>query len=268
VRGLSAVHLQEVDRASPDGRRLRHGRDRVSITDRFISFDDAGNVTTLAAAYSQRVGAPDAPAWSGLLRYNGAPRSFTVAVARHSACGLVRQENHGDPNRSTLTGGSPPVYFEAPVLRDFRSVVIAPRAGQALQAGRCGARGEPSARFAALNVGRGLDSPLYCPDTRGLVDIRGIAYDDSGRVSALRARFEYRCSPVARRCAARSGSTLERLQRPAPPGAPAPLARAGATWHGAGNATRCTVAIDVKKPLRRARQNRADSISKSPGGVR
>lgn len=164
----------------------------VSI--RQIEFDDAGNVTKLEAAYSQRVGSPRAPAWSGLLRYDAAPQSFTVNAARNSPWGLVRQENHGDTSLFTLTGDASQVYFEASVLKDFWSVVIAPRAGQALRPGRYATRGEPDAQFAALNVVRGLDSPLYCPDNRGLVDIRDIAYDGSGRVSALRAQFEYRCT--------------------------------------------------------------------------
>lgn len=161
---------------------------------RQIEFDAAGNVTKLEAAYSQRVGSPTAPAWSGLLRYDAAPMSFTVDASRASPWGLVRQQNHGDTSMFRLSGDASQVYYEASVLKDYWSAVIAPRTGQALKVGRYETRSEPSARFAALNVVRGLDSPLYCPDSRGVVDVQNIAFDGAGQVTALRARFEYRCS--------------------------------------------------------------------------
>lgn len=165
----------------------------VSI--RQIEFDDAGNVTRLEAAYSQRVGSATAPAWSGLLRYNATPMSFTVNAGRNSPWGAVRQDNHGDTSLFTLTGDASQVYFEASVLKDFWSVVIAPRSGQALQVGRYETRSETSAQFAALNVVRGLDSAVYCPDSRGVVDVQDVAFGDGGQVTALRAQFEYRCTP-------------------------------------------------------------------------
>jgi hypothetical protein len=165
----------------------------VSI--RQIEFDDAGNVTRLEAAYSQRVGSPTAPAWSGLLRYDAAPMSFTVSAARNSPWGRVRQENHGDTGLFRLTGDASQLYYEASVLKDHWSVVIAPRTGQALQAGSHATRAEPDAQHAALNIVRGLDSPLYCPGSRGTVDIQDVAWGDAGEVTALRARFEYRCTP-------------------------------------------------------------------------
>lgn len=165
----------------------------VSI--RQIAFDEAGNVTKLEAAYSQRVGAANAPAWSGLLRYDATPMSFAVNAGRNSPWGAVRQDNHGDTSLFMLAGDASQVYFEASVLKDFWSVVIAPREGQALQPGRYETRAERSAQFGALNVVRGLESPLYCPDSRGVVDVQDVVFDGAGQVTALRAQVEYRCSP-------------------------------------------------------------------------
>lgn len=162
---------------------------------RQIEYDDAGKVVSLEATYSQRVGSPRAPAWSGMLRYNASPLSLRVAAPKTSPWGALRQNHHGDTGLFSLNGDASGVYYEASVIKDFWNIVVFPPTGQTLRPGRYVTRGEATRRFAGLNIVRGLEDPMYCPNSTGVLDIVDVAFDASGQASGLRARFEYRCDP-------------------------------------------------------------------------
>lgn len=162
---------------------------------RQIDYDAAGKVVALEATFSQRVGSPDAPAWSGLLRYDASPLSFRVNAPKSSPWGALRQDHHGDTALFSLSGTASGVYYEASVIKDYWNVVVFPPTGRTLRPGRYVTRGEATQRFAGLNVVRGLENPVYCPDSIGVLDIEEVAFDEAGQASGLHARFEYRCDP-------------------------------------------------------------------------
>lgn len=162
---------------------------------RQIEYDADGRVTRLEASYSQRVGAANAPAWSGLLRYEAAPHSFRLDAPRNSAWGALRGNHHGDTSLFALSGSASGAYFEASVLKDYWNVVLFPPSGQTLRKGRFVTRSEATAQHAGFNAIRGLESPKYCPDGTGIVDVLDAAFDSDGAITGLHARFEYRCAP-------------------------------------------------------------------------
>ncbi|MFC0677420.1 hypothetical protein ACFFGH_06075 [Lysobacter korlensis] len=165
------------------------------IVIRQIDYDAAGKVVALEATYSQRVGSPDAPAWSGLLRYKASPLSLRIKAPETSPWGALRQHHHGDTSLFSLNGDASGMYYEASVIKDFWNVVVFPPTGQTLRPGRYVTRGEATSRFAGLNVIRGLEDPVYCPNSTGVLDIVDVALDAAGKASGLHARFEYRCDP-------------------------------------------------------------------------
>lgn len=162
---------------------------------RQIEYGADGQVTRLEASYSQRVGSARAPAWTGLLRYNASPQSFRLTAPRNSAWGPLRGDHHGDSSLFSLSGSAAGAYLEASVVKDYWNVALFPPTGQALRKGRFTARSEATAQHAGFNAIRGLESPKYCPEGSGWVDVVDAAFDDAGTVTGLHARFEYRCSP-------------------------------------------------------------------------
>lgn len=162
---------------------------------RQIEYNANGQVTHLEAAYSQRIGAANAPAWSGLLRYEATPRSFRLNAPRNSAWGALRADHHGDTGLFSLSGNATGAFFEASVIKDYWNVALFPPAGQALRKGRFTTRSEATAQHAGFNAIRGLESAKYCPEGSGIVDVLDAKFDAAGTISGLHARFEYRCEP-------------------------------------------------------------------------
>lgn len=162
---------------------------------RQIEYDADGRVTRLEASYSQRVGAPDAPAWSGLLRYDATPRSFRVEATKRSPWGELQGDHHGDTGLFALSGNASGAYFEASVPKGYWNVALSPPSGQTLRKGRYLTRSEATAQHAGFNAIRGLEAPKYCPEGTGTVDVLDAAFDEAGTITGLHARFEYRCAP-------------------------------------------------------------------------
>lgn len=162
---------------------------------RQIEYNAEGKVTHLEASYSQRVGSPTAPAWSGILRYDASPRAFRLNASKSSAWGTLRGVHHGDSSLFALSGTASGAFFEASVLKDYWNVALFPPSGQALRKGRYITRSEATAQHAGFNAIRGLETAKYCPQGTGIVDVLNAAFDEAGTITGLHARFEYRCAP-------------------------------------------------------------------------
>lgn len=165
------------------------------FTIRQISYDDAGAIASLEATFSQRVGSPTAPARTGRLRYKASHLSLKLSSAKNSPWGLLQQEHHGDSSLFALSGDATGFAYEASVIKDLWSVFVAPPEGRALAVGRYSTRAEAGGPHLAMSVVRGLEEPMYCPDSEGMLEITDLDFDPSGNIAAMRAKFHFRCTP-------------------------------------------------------------------------
>ncbi|GHA69088.1 hypothetical protein [Cognatilysobacter bugurensis] len=165
------------------------------LTIRQIEYNDAGQVIRLEASYSQRVGSATAPAWTGLIRYEATPQLLRMKAPSTSSWGPVSGDHHSDSSLFSLSGNASGAYFEASVRKDYWNVALFPPSGQTLRKGRFTTRSEATAQHAGFNAIRGLESPKYCPQGTGVVDVLNTAFDNAGTITGLHARFEYRCAP-------------------------------------------------------------------------
>lgn len=172
----------------PDGSDFVWG----SFDIRQIAFDQDGKVTSIEATFVQRLETPNAPARTGMFRYNAAPLNFTVSAARGFPWGAISQSNHGDSSFFSLTGDTTGLVFEASVPRDQWRIRIAPPTGRLLAVGRYAALSAADANHAGLAVSRTVNDRT-CLST-GDLNIEDVRVDTDGKISGLRASFLMRCS--------------------------------------------------------------------------
>ena len=166
-----------------------------SFAIRQIAYDTAGKVTSLEALFTQRKGAPTAPALAGLVRYEARPLSLTLKSGAGFALGAIAQENHGDSGIFALEGTvSDGIHYSASVRKDTWRILIDPPTGRQLQVGRYTTRAFAGASHAGLLIVRGVGQPWRCADAEeGVLDIQAIRVNPAGTILGLRASFEYRC---------------------------------------------------------------------------
>lgn len=153
---------------------------------------DRDGTPVVEIAFSQRRGAADAPALSGVFRYNAMPLSFNVLAARGSPWGAVRQDNHGDTSFFALhDGGDGTLRYSANVIKDDWVVHLAAPLGRRLLPGIYKTRAQASAEFAGLVTVR--NETRACNDPHGVLEVVDVQRDAGERVVALHARYQLRC---------------------------------------------------------------------------
>lgn len=166
-----------------------------SFVIRQINFNDAGNVVSLEALFTQRKGSATAPALGGFVRYEAKAMSFAVKSDPGFAWGAIDQISYGDTNLFTLDGtATEGMDYTASGQKETWRLLITPRTGQQLQARRYKTRGAADTSHAGLIIRRGLGGqPMACANPSGVLDIRTIRYSVFGVVLNLQADFVYRC---------------------------------------------------------------------------
>lgn len=157
---------------------------------RQIAYDAAGQVTSLEAAFSQRLGSTTAPELGGYLRYRAAPKSFRIKSDRRFAWGTIDQDNHGDGSVFALDGTTAGLNYDVSAPRDHWSVSLAPSTGNQIRVGSFNTRNDADASHWGLRIRRSKGESC---DANGLVTVHELKTDGAGQVVGLHATFEYRC---------------------------------------------------------------------------
>ncbi|MFD0737830.1 hypothetical protein ACFQZQ_00805 [Lysobacter koreensis] len=170
-----------------------------SFAIRQIDYDAEGNLTSLEATFTQRLGSANAPALGGLIRYQARPLSLLLNASPAFAWGAIAQANHGDTSVFTLDGTVADGFeYQASVLKDTWRISVAPPTGQPLKAKTYQTSDAADPDHASLRIRRGLGAMApACANPSGKLEIQSMKVNGAGAIQNLRATFVYRCSGSA-----------------------------------------------------------------------
>ncbi|WP_320783178.1 hypothetical protein [Streptomyces sp. CRN 30] len=159
-----------------------------------IETDEAGKVTVLDAAYTQRCDSATAPALKGVVKYNALPLSYSYDSDPDDFVGRGASGRH--TGATSIFGlrpwaGGRGLQYNVEGNRESYSALMTPPTGEQFEAGRtypiANTDGEGVAGFSVAGNGRA------CSDTTGTLTVLKLVRDDAGVVTNFAAKYEQHC---------------------------------------------------------------------------
>lgn len=169
------------------------------ISIRQIEFDSAGQITKLDVMFNQRLGSETTPGKIMTLRHNAMPQSFSVTTGKRSPFGARQHTFFGDEADFFVSGNAQSLAFVAEATKQQWYVGVTPPEGQQITKGRyptsTGDVGPGRWRMELAFLPEFLNDPkaVWCSGD-GVLDIKDVAYDGSGALTAVHATFQHACN--------------------------------------------------------------------------